>query len=191
MLVKMPVGVFLAVRVSFSRKAEERGDALAVGLSNILRKYDFVASLYMMCDVLPDVSCLSCVLQSSCIDLSQHHSLVSYTIEALELLCVSTGPRMNTLDADLENSLAPCEINVCPESKQQFQARVYVPYNKALFLHIKDRLPGTGIFAAFSILDPGKLPSSQEEMVSQECGEAHVDTLESSTDEKTEPLLTV
>ena len=119
--------MFPAVCVSLSREAKERGDALAVGLSNVVRKYDFVASLYMMCDVLPVVSRLSCVLQSSYIDLSQLHSLVSCTIEALELLCVSTGPRMNTLDADLENSLAQCEINVRPESKQQFQTRVYVP----------------------------------------------------------------
>ena len=54
-----------------SRKAEERGDALAIGLSNVVRKNIFVATLYMMCDVLPPVSRLSCVLQSSHIDLSQ------------------------------------------------------------------------------------------------------------------------
>ena len=76
--------------------------------------------------------------------------MVSCTIEALELLCVSTGPRMNTLD-ELENSLAHCEIDVRPELKQQFKTRVYVPLIKALILHIKDRLPDTGIFAAFSI----------------------------------------
>ena len=112
--------VFPAVCVSLSREAEERGDALAVGLYvyNVVRKYNFVASLYMMYDVLPAVSRLSCVLQSSCTDLSQLHSLVSCTIEALELLCVSTGPRMNILDAELENSLAHCEIDVRPESKQ-------------------------------------------------------------------------
>ena len=97
------VRAFPALCISLSWEAEERGDALAVGLSNVVRKYDFVALLYMMCDVLSAVSRLSCVLQSSCIDLSQLHSLVSCTIEALELLCVSTGPRMNTLDADLEN----------------------------------------------------------------------------------------
>ena len=131
-----------------------------------------------MCDVLPAVSHLNCVLQSSCIDLSQLHSLISCTIEALELLCASTGPRMNTLDADLENSLARCEIDVHSESKQQFQTRVYVPFIKALISHIKDRLPDTGVFDAFSILDPGKLPSSQEEIMSQKYGEAHVDTLE-------------
>ena len=162
-----PVHVFPAVCVSLSREAEERGDAFAIGLSNIVRKYNFVASLYMMCDVLPPVSRLSCVLQSSHIDLSQLHSPVSSTIETLELLCLSKGPRYNMLDLDLGNSLAGCEIGVTPELKHQFHTRVYLPFIKALISHIKERLPDTRIFAAFSILDPAKLPPTPEEIVSQ------------------------
>lgn len=105
---------------------------------------------FTWCNVLPTVSRLCCVLQSSGIDLSQLHSLVSCTIETLELLlCMSTDRKMNTLDADLENSLVQWEISVCPESMQQFQTRVYVPFIKVLISHIKDQLPDTGIFAAF------------------------------------------
>ena len=55
---------------------------------------------------------------------------------------------------------------------------MYVPFIQAFILHIKRRLPDTEIFAAFSTLDPGKLPSSSEEAVSKNYGEAHVDTLE-------------
>ena len=172
------VRVFPAVCVSLSREAQERGDALAIGLSNVVRKYNFVASLYMMCDILPPVSRLSCILQSSHIDLSQLHSLVSSTIETLELLCLSKGPRYNMLDFDLENSLAGCEISVTPELKHQFHTRVYLPFIKALTSHIKERLPDTEIFAAFSILDPAKLPPTSEEIVSQNYGEVHVNTLE-------------
>ena len=83
-----------------------KGDPLAIGLSNDVRKYNFVASLYMMCDeiviyaryLLLPVSRLSCVLQSSHIDLSQLHLLVSSTIETLELRCLSKGPHYNMLD---------------------------------------------------------------------------------------------
>lgn len=92
------VKVFPAVCASLSREAEQRGDALAVGLHNVVRKYSFVASLYMMCDILPTVTRLSCALQASCIDVFQLHLLVTSTIEALELLCTSKGPRSNTLD---------------------------------------------------------------------------------------------
>ena len=40
---QMLVRVFPALCVSLSREGEERGDALAVGLSNVVRKYNFVA----------------------------------------------------------------------------------------------------------------------------------------------------
>jgi hypothetical protein len=170
--------VFPAICASLSREAEERGDALAVGLHNIVRKYNFVASLYMMCDILPTVTRLSCALQASCIDVSQLHLLVTSTTEALELLCTSKGPRSNALDFDLHNSLVSCEVNVTPEMKHQFNTRVYTPFIKALVTHIKERLPDTGIFSAFSVLDPSKLPSTAEEAVSLSYGENQVEILE-------------
>ena len=65
-----------------------------------------------------------------------------------------------------------------PELKHQFDTRVYTPFIKALITHIKERLPDTGIFSAFSILDPSKLPSTAEEAISLRYGENHVETLE-------------
>lgn len=76
-----------------------------------------MASLYMLRDVLPPVSHLSCVLPFTHIHLSQLHLLVLTTIEALELLCLSKGPRYNMLDFDLDTFLAWCEIYVTPELK--------------------------------------------------------------------------
>ena len=73
---KALVEVFPAVCTSLSREAEERGDALAVGLHNVVRKYNFIASLYM-CDIFPTVTHLSCTLQASCIDVYVSASFVS------------------------------------------------------------------------------------------------------------------
>ena len=61
---------FPAICVSKSREAEERGDTLAFGLGNNVRKYDFVASLYMMCNILPAIShsfklCFAVILHQS------------------------------------------------------------------------------------------------------------------------------
>ncbi len=53
---KTLVKVLPAVIASLEREATERGDALAVGLSRVVKHYNFVSSLYMMCDVLPKVS---------------------------------------------------------------------------------------------------------------------------------------
>ena len=66
------VKVLPAVLVSLDREAEERGDALAHGLSRVVRQYSFVATLYMMCDILPVISRLSCVLQSTTCTTHQH-----------------------------------------------------------------------------------------------------------------------
>ena len=54
------VKVLPAVLVSLGREAEERGDALAHGLSKVVRQYNFIATLYMMCDILPVITRLSC-----------------------------------------------------------------------------------------------------------------------------------
>ena len=60
-----------AVITSLEREASERGDALAIGLSKVVKQYNFVASLYMMCDVLPKISQLSCIFQFSVIEVSE------------------------------------------------------------------------------------------------------------------------
>ena len=96
------VKVLPAVLVSLGREAEERSDALAHRLSKVVRKYKFIATLYMMCDILPPITRLSCVLQSTSIDLSQLHMLVSSTIYSLEMLCRNPGFQLNKLDADFK-----------------------------------------------------------------------------------------
>ena len=53
-----------AVTVSLEREAEERWEALAVGLCKVVQRYNFIATLYMMmCDALSKVSRLSRIFQ--------------------------------------------------------------------------------------------------------------------------------
>ena len=172
------VKVFPAVCFSLSREAQERGDALALGLSKVVRMYNFIATLYMMCDVLPVITRLSCKLQTASIDLSSLHSLVQCTVQTLQLLRDFTGVRLNSLDADFDDSLSECGITVTAELKQQFHTTVYVPFLESLLCHVQERLPDTGVFAAFSILDPSKLPASVEDVVSLRYGQPAVQTLE-------------
>ena len=88
---KTLVKVLPAVIASLEREATERGDALAVGLSRVVKHYNFVASLYMMCDVLPKVSRLSRIFQFSTIDMSSLHKYVTTAVEALKLLVHTDG----------------------------------------------------------------------------------------------------
>ena len=61
------------------REAEER-EALAIGLSRVVQWYNFIATLYVMCDALPKVSRLSRIFQLSTIDMSDLHKHVLSTV---------------------------------------------------------------------------------------------------------------
>ena len=99
-----------------------------------------------------------------------------YSVQYKHCSCCET--LLNSLDADFDDSLSECGITVTAELKQQFHTTVYVPFLESLLCHVQERLPDTGVFAAFSILDPSKLPASVEDVVSLRYGEPAVQTLE-------------
>ena len=105
----MLVKVLPAVITSLEREASERRDTLAFGLHTVVKKYKFIATSYMMCDVLPLVSRLSCIFQYSTIDLSAMHKYVSLTTTSLSLLKEQPGPCLKKLDNDLQSSLTPLD----------------------------------------------------------------------------------
>ena len=87
--------VLPAVIVSLEREAEERGEALAVGLCKVVQKYNFIATLYMMCDALPKVSRFSQIFQQSTIDMSELHSHVQTTVDSLNTGNLNSHPGEN------------------------------------------------------------------------------------------------
>ena len=72
--------------------ASERGDALALGLHTVVKKYKFIPTLYMMCNVLPLVSWLNRDFQYSAIDLPAMQKYVSSTTTSLSLVKEQPGP---------------------------------------------------------------------------------------------------
>ena len=112
------VRVLPAVVASVEREAAERGDALAVGLSKVVKQYNFVASLYLMC---PMVSRLSRIFQLSTVDMSEIHKQVTSTLEGLQLLLHTDG---EYLDRDLASSLASCGIS---SNRQHFKSSIQQP----------------------------------------------------------------
>ena len=51
-----------------------------------MQRYNFIGTLYMMCDALPKVSRLSRIFQLSTLDMSELHKHVSTTVEGLSSL---------------------------------------------------------------------------------------------------------
>ena len=72
----------------------ESGDAETYGLSVLLCTYKFVASLYMLCDVLHTVAKLQSSLQTNDLDLSMVPVMVQTTVSRLkELKVAALGSR--------------------------------------------------------------------------------------------------
>lgn len=132
--------VLPAVIASLEREAEERGEALAIGLSKVVQQYNFIATLYMMCDALPKVSRLSRIFQLSAIDMSQLNKHVSTTVESLNDLCNNpgAGEYFRKLDSDLASTLAPYKIIHSLEMTTRFFDQIQRPFLQALIQDIKE-----------------------------------------------------
>ena len=75
--------ILLSVMVSLEREGEERGDIKAVGLFHLMRKLNFVATLVLLCDVLPPINCLSLEFQKTKLDFSKVNITLRATLSSL------------------------------------------------------------------------------------------------------------
>ena len=166
-----------SVIVSLDREASERGEPVAAGLSKMIIKYKFVASLYLLCDILPHLNRLSCMFQSADIDLSLVQPHVLATVTKLKQLRENPGNYLKALDHELSTSLKDWDFNASDEAKASFKSSIQIPYVDALIDNINNRFGDAGLISAFSIFDPTKLPQSEEEAVEMNYGDDSLNTL--------------
>ena len=81
------------------------------------------------------------------------------------------------MNTDLESTLAPHNIPHSPEATSMFLNNVQKPFLIALIENINERLPDTGIFSNFDILNPLKLPATSQEMATENYGEKEIEEL--------------
>ena len=81
----------VSVRTFLHYEASEQSEPTASGLLDFMRKYFFVASLSLYADVLPHLSKLSRMLQSSSLDFSVLSPVVDSCIASIEELLQSPG----------------------------------------------------------------------------------------------------
>ena len=84
-----------------------------------MKKYKFIASLYLVCDALPTVSRLSRIFQPTTIDMSDLRKHVAVTLEGLRLLLSTNGEYLSKLDDDLTTPLASFDISYSGRDQQQ------------------------------------------------------------------------
>ena len=130
----------------------------------------FVACLYMLCDVLHTLTKLQCSLQSKDLDLATVPTLMQCTIARLMEIkeCVSSSTWFKdhtAVFADL-SQLGERSIAVSETNQDNFIANVYRPYIQSVIDHIRTRLQSSDVFSAFSVFDPSNLPDSEESLSS-------------------------
>ena len=87
---------------TLEREVADKGDAVARGLLQTLKCYKFVATLYLLSDVLPLLSKLSLIFQRENIDLCVVRPAVSSTIAAVKVLRDTPGVYLKQLDETVD-----------------------------------------------------------------------------------------
>ena len=168
---------FPSVLASLEREASERHDAQALGLSSFMETYKFLATLLMLCDILPCMACLSKAFQKQDLDYTLIKPLISGSIATLNNLKTSPGEHFLSLDKFLEEKLMDFGI-VLPNASFDFKTAIYDKYIDTLIQHIRNRFPDIDLLTAFSIFD-GKAWPIEDSTSLQSFGEQSLHKLSS------------
>ena len=151
---------FISVVLSLQREGEERSDAKAVGLNNLVTEYRFVCTMLLLCDALPHVSHLSKCFQSADCDYSIIPRMVSSTVHAIKQLKTVDGVNMKGLPAFMEQ-ITNSGIEIKKKSNlgdEYFKKSIRDPYLDNLISNIESRFDDKSVMASFDIYNPAKLP---------------------------------
>ena len=124
---------------TLEREVAEKDDAVARGLLQALKRYKFVATLYLLSDVLPLLSKLSLIFQKEDIDLCVIKPVVSTTVASLKVLRDKPGIYLKELDEAVHRLTTEFGLQVSSTSKQQFQQSVCEVYIDKLVGNLEDR----------------------------------------------------
>ena len=160
-----------SIITSLQKEATERNDAQVLGLSKFICTYQFVASVYMMSDILPILSHLSKLFQKKNLDFSLIQPLVKSTVTQLETLKSVPGAFFQQVDGVISIQLKDFDIR--SSSKDNFKHNVYNKYLENLCKHVEDRFPDAGLLESFSVFDSSTWP---EEYLPGD-GEEHIEEL--------------
>ena len=166
---------FSAVIVSLEREATERTCVEAHGLAVFVRKYEFVATLHMLSDVLPPLAQLSRAFQTKDINFSMVRPLVAATIATIQTLKDHSGEHFKSLPDVLKNLQQFNISNPWSEQRENYVENIYKRYMSTLLQHLENRLPDVKIIEVFSIFDVMSLPDDPVQC--QSAGTPHLDTL--------------
>lgn len=117
---------------ALERAVVENDDAVARGLLHAMKTYKFVATLYLLCDVLPILSTMSLVFQKENVSLTAILPSFNATVSSLSLLRTQPGVHLQKVDDVLRHLSTQFGITVTDSDKEYFQKHVREKYVDAL-----------------------------------------------------------
>ena len=115
-----------SVIASLEREASERHDVQALGHARFVRKYEFVATLLMLSDILPPLASLSCAMQREDLNYSLVKPLVTGTIVTLTNLKQTPGEHFNSLEIVLDEDLQDFSIQHPSSVQSKMSLKMYM-----------------------------------------------------------------
>ena len=140
-----------SVLSTLGNEAAQKANPVAIGLNKILGNYMFVATLHLMCDVLPLLSRLSKVFQTATIDICQVRPQLNACLDRVKALLETPGPIEATLD-DLLKKMPG--VSVPENAHDKFEKQVRRPFLEAILTCLPARFPDVPLLEAFNIFDP-------------------------------------
>ena len=142
---------------TLEKQAAEKKDAVARGLLSAMTCYNFVATIYLLSDVLPGLTALSLVFQTEDVDISLIQPHVSATISALKLLRDQNGSCMQKLSGVVRELSTQWQfsIPVTEQLKTSFQTNICEKYIDSLVDNLEERFRDACLLKSLSTLfDP-------------------------------------
>ena len=161
-----------AVLSALEREGSEKGEPVAIGLVKVMKCYEFVACLYLMCEVLPHLSHLSRLFQSESIQISTIRPYLSACMKAIaSYKDRERAPDVKAADSALANQLQSFGISVSPQQKEAFDRNVRQPFLQLLLENLEDRFPQVELLSAFGIFEPHQPTEEDKEKAAAESQE--------------------
>ena len=157
-------------------------DPMAIGLVTCTHNYQFVATLLLMCNVLPHLSRLSKLFQRKDVNLAHIEPMLISTTDVMKRLEKERGSHLKRLNEVLDVDLRSFEIKCSGQDKSAFE-ETRKKFLLGIVKHLEDRFPQNQILSAIGVLDPKNTPEAGF------YGEKEIETLATHFDYDNDELL--
>ena len=145
--------ILTSVLLSLESESEERGDITATGMYHLMIKFEFLATLILLCDVLPTINRLSEMLQMSKLDFSGVGVAMKATVASLKGKDNMTTSSITTLiDQLTKNGISVKFKKNFEDDMELHQRKTRSPFISILVKNLESRFESSDIMLSFCIL---------------------------------------